>query len=270
MMNNKPIAALWWVLLALFLVPPALGTILFWTGHGSHKHQIGKALLVVSVFLVIVVFFVWWAGNGNPIAGRQIGPLQLILGADGRLSTSKSVVGLWTVILAMSLVFLSGMTWFAAASPGTSFSGSWDAYFLLLGGPFAAAVASKGIVTSKIAGNVDAAPPIPVKKTVNAAASASAIGGGTAGAPAKVAGKPHPRDIIADDTGDTDLIDTQYVIFTLVAVVYFVGTFINNIVLYSHTASATSIGLPAIPPALLGLTSAAVLTYVGKKAVTPA
>jgi hypothetical protein len=269
MKNNRPIAALWWVVFALFLVPPVLGTILFWTGHGSHKHQLGKALLIVSVFLVVVTFFVWWAGNGNENVQRRIGPLQLILGADGRLSTSKAVVGLWTAILAMSLVFLSGMTWFAAASPGTSFNGSWDAYFLLLGGPFAAAVASKGIVTSKIAGNVAAAPPIPVKKTVNAAASASAIGGGAAGAPAEVDGTPHPRDIIANDTGDTDLVDTQYVIFTLVAIVYFVGALINNIVLYAHTASLTSIGLPAIPPALLGLTSAAALTYVGKKAVTP-
>ena len=269
MRSNKPIAALWWILIALFLVPPVLGTIVFWTGHGSHEHQLGKALLVVSIFLVVVVFFVWWASSSNPIAARQIGPLQIILGADGRLSTSKAVVGLWTVILAMSLVFLSGMTWFAAASPGTSFSGSWDAYFLLLGGPFAAAVASKGIVTSKIAGNVAAPTPIPVKKTVNAAASESAIGGGAAGAPATVGGKPHPRDIIANDTGDTDLVDTQYVIFTLVAVVYFAGALINNMVLYAHKASPTTIGLPAIPSALLGLTSAAALTYVGKKAVTP-
>lgn len=269
MKNNKPIAALWWVIFTLFLVPPALGAILFWTGHGNHKHQLGKSLLVVSVFLVVVAFFIWLAGNGNQNPQRRIGPLQLILGADGRLSTSKTVVGLWTVILAMSLVFLSGMTWFATASPGTSFSGSWDAYFLLLGGPFAAAVASKGIVTGKIAGNVAAAPPIPVKKTVNAAASASVIGGGTSGAPTKVSGVPHPRDIIANDTGDTDLVDTQYVIFTLVAIVYFVGALINNMVLYAHKASLASIGLPAIPSALLGLTSVAALTYVGKKAVTP-
>lgn len=181
MRNNKPIAALWWVLFLLFLIPPILGAILFWTGRGGHNHQLGKALCLVSVFLVVMVFFVWLSGNGNEKAQRRIGPLQLILGADGRLSTSKAVVALWTIVLAMSLVFLSGMTWFAATSPDQSFSGSWDAYFLLLGGPFAAAVASKGIVTSKIAGNVAASAPIPVNKTVNDAASASAIGGGASG-----------------------------------------------------------------------------------------
>ena len=73
---------------------------------------------------------------------------------------------------------------------------------------------------------------------------------------------------MSNDNGDPDLIDTQYTLFTIVAVLYFLGALINNIVQYSNGPNApTGITLPLIPSALLGLTSASALAYVGNKAV---
>jgi hypothetical protein len=70
-----------------------------------------------------------------------------------------------------------------------------------------------------------------------------------------------------NDNGDTDLVDTQYVLFTAVAVAYFVGTLVVTTVDYLHGSRAT-VGLPEIPSALLELTSLSALTYVGNKTVS--
>jgi hypothetical protein len=70
-----------------------------------------------------------------------------------------------------------------------------------------------------------------------------------------------------NDNGDTDLVDTQYVLFTAVAVAYFVGTLVMTTIDYLH-GSRTDVGLPEIPSALLGLTSLSALTYVGNKTVS--
>jgi hypothetical protein len=82
--------------------------------------------------------------------------------------------------------------------------GLQEAYLLLLGGPYAAAVIAKyTAVATEGAAN----------KTIAPEAS-----------PAKDA-----RNLIADDDGDTDLGDFQYVLFNLVALAFFFGNFVPHL-----------------------------------------
>lgn len=64
------------------------------------------------------------------------------------------------------------------------------------------------------------------------------------------------KDIVANDQGDLDLGDTQYFIFTLVALAAFFIAFFHD-----------PTKLPVLSDTLVGLTSASAAAYVAKKAV---
>lgn len=160
----------------------------------------------------------------------------------------------WTLVLAASMMFLSALVWFGNLTAEAAFGEDWDAYLLLLGGPFASAVLAKGITAGKVSAGAIAKTP-----TDEAAATVQ-----TTAAPAP--GEPKAADLVSNDSGEISVPDTQYVIFTLVAIAYFVGALGVQVVDYAKGA-ATQITLPVIPSALLGLTSLAALTYVGSKAV---
>jgi hypothetical protein len=76
---------------------------------------------------------------------------------------------------------------------------------------------------------------------------------------------PQAKDVVANDAGNLDLFDTQYLVFNVVAFAYAAGTFIAHNFNHAITGSA-KYALPAIPSVLLGLTSASAATYVGNKA----
>ena len=162
------------------------------------------------------------------------------------------------------------MVWFGGLSVEESFGGDWDTYLLLLGGPFAAAVMAKGITVAKIN---------PEDKTKSLTSAAKWYG--FAGCYDRLPQPPKPRSIFTNDAGDTSLADAQYVVFSLVALAYFAGSFVRLLVNHANRSCAEgvttavaacvqSITLPQIPSALLGLTSVAALTYVGSKAVQTA
>jgi hypothetical protein len=244
------------VLVAVLVLVPAIGA-LWWSFSGdARSRHVGFALAVVALFIAAVLVFFELLGStaANP-ERRKFGYLQIVLGADGRTSTSKSVIALWTLLFASSLMLLSAMVWWSGASAKDSFGGNWNAYFLLLGGPFAAGVLANGITVAGLNRSAD-------KKSSTAAASATAIS-----TTHKTTGSAKASDVVTNDSGETDLVDSQYVIFSLVAVAYFVGALIQHVVSYANTASQTGIKLPDIPSALLGLTSLAALTYVGNKTV---
>ena len=182
----------------------------------------------------------------------------MAIGADGRFSTSKTVVAVWTAVFVSALLVLSGLVVFGRLKAVVVFTvdgSTWDSYFLLLGGPFASAVLAKGIVSAKV--NDD-----PSAKTVTSAASPSATGTATTNTSAA----PSAKDVISNDSGSLDLVDTQYALFSLVAVLYFAGQFMANVDTFA-VKQASLVLLPTIPTPLLGLTSLAALTYVGNKAV---
>jgi hypothetical protein len=244
----------------------ALVVVGFWAYFGKHDarhHVLGAAIWSTAVLLFLILLILEVAAPdraANP--ARNFGFLDPIIGQDGRISTSKTVVFLWTLELAAALTLLAGVVcWGGRGSrPGVDQifgTGDWDAYFLLLGGPFAAAVIAKGVTTS--VSNTDPNAKTATGDASNAAAATAVQAGGTAAA----------GDLVQNDDGTVSMPDTQYMIFTVVAMAYFLGAFIGNVVTYGKAAatSTTQIGLPAIPPAILGLTSLAALTYVGNKAV---
>ena len=74
----------------------------------------------------------------------------LLLGTDNRLSTSKLNASLWTVVLVYFLLVLAFVAGFDASTFGTLVHKVNPLYLVLIGGPFAAAILSKGIVSSAV------------------------------------------------------------------------------------------------------------------------
>lgn len=192
----------------------------------------------------------------------------VILGEDGRTSTSKTFILLWTLLVAWALVALLIAGELAAAhacitsGPAagavkrchgdevalmqlgwTHFvhAGLTGGYLVLLGVPAAAAVAAKGITQAQAQSST-------AVKTVKR----SRRRGWLSGLIARMA------EIFSADDGSTDIADFQYLIFNLITAVYFVSEFLRP----------NGSGLPTIPDTLLGLTSVSAGLYVGKKAVT--
>jgi hypothetical protein len=160
-----------------------------------------------------------------------------VIGQDNRLSTSKFQALLWTVALGGVLLAIIIANWLGVGDSYTNLIQDQlpEEYLILLGGPFAAAIASKAIVTTKVDNGTITKPE---KKT--AASPTERLG-----------------EALSDDSGNTDLVDTQYLFFNFVALVYFLGAFIND----------PGAGLPQIPDVLVGLTGVSAATYVSNKAV---
>lgn len=187
----------------------------------------------------------------------------VILGEDLRVSTSKTFILLWTLLVAWALVVLliAGELVAAHACISGRAAGAlarcrgddvallqmgWThflhgglngSYLVLLGVPAAAGVAAKGITQAQAQSATVSKPP----KT-----------GGNNSLAARAA------EIFSADDGSTDIGDFQYVVFNLIAATYFVARFLRPDIN----------GLPIIPDTLLGLTGVSATLYAGKKAVT--
>ena len=161
----------------------------------------------------------------NRLAGRSAA--SVLLGADGRVSTSRSVAFAWTaivvyVITALLLVW-PGDQWKAALG------NLYPTYFLFLGGPYASLILAKAITTYRTASGS-------LVKT---------LGDGTA----------RLSDLIADDSGRTDLFDSQYVLFNVLAMWFVLAAFTH----------ATLQGFPQIPNGLVLLTAGPAAVYLSNK-----
>jgi len=168
---------------------------------------------------------------------------KLVVGADNRWSTSKSQALFWTYAVVFGLSALIFAKWMGNPQGWNTLvdmdTDDWDVYLILLGGPFAALVLAKLTTSTKTDnGTID--------KTV---APTSTLD------PLKGLGQ-----LVADDAGQPDLGDTQYFVFNLVAIMFFLGTIVGNL---QH-------GFPALPAFLVGLTSVSAATYIGKKAAARA
>jgi hypothetical protein len=178
------------------------------------------------------------AENAGRFAERRRSWLGgIIAGTDNRTSTSKTVVFAWTLAVAygllslvLTMIFGDSGPWNAQVEKGWS----QEEYLLLLGGPFAAAVLAKYATESRS----DA-------KTVAPVGSANAA------------------QLVSDDDCRTDLADLQYVLFNLIALIYFFGAFVGDL----------SGGFPDLPALLTGLILTSTTAYTAKKFVestTPA
>jgi hypothetical protein len=203
----------------LGLAAPALAAVTT-VAPSAHDVRAMRWILIASMAVVLV------------LAVFPAKATRLVIGADGRWSTSKTTATIWTCLLGGSLlgIVIAKLADYPQALAALEHSGLAGQYGLLIGGPLGAAIAAKGIVGKQVEEKPAAKSP---------ATSTS------------------PAHLIQNDQGETDLGDFQYVLFNLVAMVFFVGTLIES----------PQAGLPHIPDVLLGLTSVSAVGYVAKKAL---
>lgn len=156
--------------------------------------------------------------------GRALGA---IMGEDGRLSTSRAIAASWTLVIAYILLALL-LVW--PEDWNIALKNLQGPYLALLGGPIAAVVLSRTIVSTRVR-----------RQTLQ-----------------KPKGDNIPRlgDLVNDDSGDTDLFDMQYVLFNLIAMGFVLTAF----------SKATLGGFPDVPTALWLLTGGPAAVYVSNKA----
>ncbi len=212
-----------------YVAAGGVATILGWTARLVRQDHFGFstgrwwAIAFAALAIGAALLIVHKLGSS-----KNYGIFRPLVGGDNRYSTSLTQIGLWTVLVGTALAFLLGRVIFEdRLLAGVIDPERWEQYLLLLGGPFAAAVLAKGIVTYKLDNGT-------LQETRSDAAKVS--------------------QVFESDDESADLVDTQYLIFNVVAMAYFLFRFVNGLV------------LPEIPPVLLALTSATASLYVGNKA----
>ena len=229
--NHSFLCFVVWLILAALLILVTLakrsGTLT-----GTDLTRWAAWLSVASdVLIVFIVAFVVRLKKGKLSS--------LIIGKDLRTSTSKTQYLLWTIGVAAALSYIAMHTLLnpteifvctkaqtTNCAPGSS---TWEQYLILLGVPAAAAIVASAATTYKVQNQI-------IQKTN---ATTTSVG-----------------DIATDDSGNPDLIDIQYLIFNIIAFLYFAVNFIG---------SGTFVSMPYI---LLGLTSVAAATYSLNKAIS--
>lgn len=236
----------WFAVLALYVV--IVGVVGFGTAHPSGRRLTVAAYVSAAAILVLALWFIvlsWQvltlsegSQQGSQAAGSVVreGMRGLLVGTDGRTSTSKSQALLWTLLVAFALAYIASRSMLNPAEhfqcladkdincvPGDT----WQVYLILLGLPTGALVVAKGVTASKVAGGT-------LQKVTSEEGASLA-------------------DLTTDDAKNTDLVDVQYLIFNLIAMLWFVMAF------------AQKGRLPEIPDVLLALTGTAAGVYVLNK-----
>jgi hypothetical protein len=211
-------------------------------------------LLLLAIVQVVIAGQQSPINAGDPVAERRHGVKALVIGADGRASTSKVQAVLATFAVLFAFVFL--LVWGrsvdcsskdagckAAATARAAFDKVANTplqaeYYVILGFPVAAAVAAKALTANKVASGTLTKPPIA------GPAPPKGIAAGVA-------------EVVSNDNGETDLLDFQYFAFTLLTLAYFLLQFLT------HPAN----GLPDLPPTLIGLSGFSVAAYTTKQAL---
>ncbi len=184
------------------------------------------------------------AAMAAPIGARLRHRPGFVTGRDGRLSTSTTLALAWTVILVWLLLTI--LTYGLTAGGGTRYftgdhgplSSLTTVYLPLLGGPYAALIAAKAVVGIRLENGSMAKP----------------------AAPPTDSGRRPLRELIANDSGRTDLVDLQYVALSAVTMLYVVLFFLSDV----------GGGLPRLPEQIWALTGAPAGAYLVNKMATRA
>jgi hypothetical protein len=264
-MAEKKNLGSWWVA-AGFAVILAVGLAVLVASKTKFDAGHRASVALVSLLVIIALWLFFQAvlltfqtrvpkpsSDFQPRAGMQ----AAFIGQDNRASTSKTQVTLWTAALVWALVdlLLLARSYPRGGLFTDALTTNWHPdYLVLLGLPAAAATVAKVAVTSA---NSNKGP------LTKAAAGAS---------PAKPVYVRDPKaekenrqwlvgfvdriaELLTGDDGSLDWTDLQYVVFTLVTLVYFV----------LQLLSQPRAGLPAIPPALLTLMGVSTSAYAANK-----
>jgi hypothetical protein len=216
--------------LAIVVIISAVGGTKDLTG----RNLTGWAYLLTVLTMLLITFIVGLAlrAGGTTLSA-------LVKGTDNRTSTSKTQYVLWTIGVAFALAYISART---VLGPNTFVCDSndntphncvpdgpvWQQYLILLGVPAAAAVIAKATTSYQVNNGV-----IQTGQSTQATVA----------------------DIATDYTGQADLVDVQYLIFNIIAFLYFFAHFLH---------AGTFVTVPSL---LLGLTSASAATYTLTKAL---
>jgi hypothetical protein len=253
--DPQRVAAGWWLLAAAAVGVAAWLTVVVARGtQFTTAHRAASAwtalLVVVALALVAQVILLWYQSRLPGTAGAAPGQLTLafrrrglkaaVMGQDGRASTSKTQVALWTAAVVWALVdlLLLARAYHGANLFTNAVTSNWrPEYLVLLGVPVAAATTAKAVVAGASASGTYVRDP---------------VGDGVWGFLAGVA------ELF---TGDDDAVawaDLQYVVFTLITLAYFTSQFL---------AQPTA-GLPPVPAALLTLMGVSATGYAANKIVS--
>jgi hypothetical protein len=178
----------------------------------------------VVLALVLVLAYLW---KGKHVSRHW----AVLYGKDGRRSTSILAAFAWTVALVSGGATLLAAALFngAVTVESLGLDAIPEEYLVLIGVPYGTAVLSAGIVQGKVnAGTLQ-------KSVVDASTNEGGFS--------------------ADDRGNADLVDLQYLAFNALLLFYFVAALIQDR------------RLPDLPLALVGLTGAGAATYVARKGV---
>ena len=189
-------------------------------------------------------------------------PFSLVIGEDGRPSTSKLKPYLWTVVVVYSYVTIYAARYrFGAFNAISDFPPS---LLLAMGFSAVTAVTAKGITESKQAKGQLNKPPVESNQ-VKTEAMASDGEPATPPPPDNTAG---PGAIFQDDQGFPDLAKIQTMIWTLIAIVtylFYVSRAVSGI---TSLDTAMSTKMPDIDQVLLVLMGLGDAMYIGDKLVT--
>ena len=198
-------------------------------GHWGGQEWLGLAFVVA---LVAIGYFLRMFTAKN---GASYGRGGLVMGWDKRLSTSKAVAVVWTLVVAYMLLVIMLIA-LEHANAGSFFSSTLgkasEIYLVFLGGPYAAAVLAKISTTNQVA-----------KGKVQKSDGSGAV---------------NPFDIIGDDAGNASVYDTQYTLLNLVAMIAVLAIFIRQ----------PALGFPAVPAFLAAITGGSALVYTTNKVTT--
>jgi hypothetical protein len=207
-------------------------------------HDPGAALLGAAAIVLVLSLLAGLVLSAKKARGG------LITGYDFRVSTSKTMAYVWTAVVAWivateALIVIFGHPTLTTGGETMDASfGTWmnhvfdeaqsrELYLIFLGGPYAAAIMAKVIVTNR-------------------------VNGGSLQKPDGDPGSNNPADAIRNDAGAVDLVDFQYVLFNMLVALAVVGAFISDV----------GAGLPTLADFLAILTGGAALTYTVNKGVT--
>ncbi|MFG2992284.1 hypothetical protein ACGFZK_23865 [Streptomyces sp. NPDC048257] len=179
------------------------------------------------------------AALAGPICLRLRRSPAFITGRDGRLSTSTALALAWTVVLLWLLLAILGYGLTAGGGVAYFRGGHGPlaplttVYLPLLGGPYLALIAAKTVVGLRVEHGSLAKP---------------------AAKPTRSGRRPL-RELIANDSGRTDLMDLQYVALSAVTMLYVVLFFLADV----------GGGLPRLPDEMWALTGAPAGAYLVNK-----
>jgi hypothetical protein len=262
----------WWISAILLLAMAIVFTSLVAPGTAfGYQHRWFAALTalldVIALTALAHVILLWYQSGitdgpaSDPVQQtldyRRRGLKAAVMGQDGRASTSKTQVALWTAAVVWALIDLLLL---ARSYPGGNlFTGAvtsnWrPEYLVLLGLPVGAATAAFAAVSASNGGKgpvpstYPAAAPGPQAVRVYVRDPVLAYGSGFGRAVA---------ELITADDGTVAWADLQYVVFTLITFVYFL----------IQVLSQPQNGLPPVPAALLTLMGVSAAGYTAKKVV---